>query len=201
MPAFIPGTPVLLSLLLEDSVTTKHPRAEVYAGAAAVTNVNLSHIGGGRYVGTWVPINAVDYDIVFRVYDDAAHTLLSPNYTAESERWQPGQAFQDASLSSAVADAVWDENLSAHALAGSTGEALSRLTLARSLAIDNTADWSRLILQILRNRLELADGSTDNWVLYDDDDTTPLLRWSVRDKAGNAILQPLSAPSRRTRGV
>jgi hypothetical protein len=58
-----------------------------------------------------------------------------------------------------------------------------------------------LIKKILQNRLELADGSANNWILYDDDDTTPLLTWSVSDKDGAAITQITGAPSRRTRGT
>jgi hypothetical protein len=62
-------------------------------------------------------------------------------------------------------------------------------------------DWARLAQKILRNRLELADGSTNNWVLYDDDNTTVLLTFSVADKVGGIITQPTASPSRRTRGV
>lgn len=58
-----------------------------------------------------------------------------------------------------------------------------------------------LIEKIQKNRLELTDGSSNNWVLYDSDDVTPLLVFSVTDKNGNAIVQPTSAPSRRTRGI
>ena len=58
-----------------------------------------------------------------------------------------------------------------------------------------------LIEKIQRNRLELTDGNSDNWILYDNDNVTPLLTFSVTDKNGNAIVQPTSAPSRRTRGI
>jgi len=58
-----------------------------------------------------------------------------------------------------------------------------------------------LIRKLLQNKLELADGDTGNWILYDDNDSTPLLTFSVTDKGGLAITQPEGAPSRRTRGV
>jgi hypothetical protein len=58
-----------------------------------------------------------------------------------------------------------------------------------------------LIKKMLINRLELADGDTNNWVLYDDDDSTPLLEFSVTDKLGSGIVQPNLFPSRRTRGL
>ena len=61
-----------------------------------------------------------------------------------------------------------------------------------------------LVRKILNNRLELADGGvtpTDNWKLYDDDDTTVLLEYNVTDKTGTDILQPADSPARRTRGT
>ncbi len=90
----------------------------------------------------------------------------------------------------AVVDAVWDEPLAAHIAAGSAGKALSDTDL-RAILLE----------KFQRNRLELTDGTTNNWVLYDDDDVTPLVTWSVADKNGATIIQPGTAPSRRTRGV
>lgn len=54
--------------------------------------------------------------------------------------------------------------------------------------------------KMLTNRLELVDGSADNWLLRDDDDS-PLLKFSVTDKAGSGISTPSAAPARRTKGV
>jgi len=58
-----------------------------------------------------------------------------------------------------------------------------------------------LIRKIQTNRLELVDGSSGNWKLYDDNSTDVLLEFNVTDKDGNAIVQPASAPSRRSKGV
>jgi len=58
-----------------------------------------------------------------------------------------------------------------------------------------------LIKKILRNKLTLSDGSGSNWILYDDDNTTPLLTFNVSDKNGAPISLPNSAPARRSRGV
>lgn len=55
--------------------------------------------------------------------------------------------------------------------------------------------------KMLINRLELADGDTDNWILYDDDDSTPLLTFSVTNKNAGAIDLPTAAPAQRTRGI
>ena len=67
--------------------------------------------------------------------------------------------------------------------------------------LDNIDAYTLISKKMLINRLELADGDSGNWILYDDDDTTPLLTFSVTDKGGLLITQPDGAPSRRTRGV
>ncbi|KKN59904.1 hypothetical protein LCGC14_0537290 [marine sediment metagenome] len=55
-----------------------------------------------------------------------------------------------------------------------------------------------LIRKIQTNRLDLMDGDTDNWILYEDDEITPLLTFDVSDKDGNVIVQQPSMPSRRS---
>ena len=65
------------------------------------------------------------------------------------------------------------------------------------LTAEETIDLTR---KILNNRLELKDGTTDNWELYDDDDSI-LLTYDVTDKDGAAIVLVSGAPARRTRGV
>jgi hypothetical protein len=67
--------------------------------------------------------------------------------------------------------------------------------------VTDTGVRTILIEKIQRNRLELTDGSSNNWVLYDNDNVTPLLTFSITDKDGNAILQPIGAPARRSRGT
>jgi len=58
-----------------------------------------------------------------------------------------------------------------------------------------------LLKKIQTNKLELSDGDTDNWILYDDDNITPLLTFSVTDKDGNLIVQSPNVPSGRSKGV
>jgi hypothetical protein len=55
-----------------------------------------------------------------------------------------------------------------------------------------------LLRKIQTNRLELFDGDTDNWILYDDDAVTPLLTFSVSDKDGDIIVQCPQSPSKRS---
>lgn len=58
-----------------------------------------------------------------------------------------------------------------------------------------------LLRKLQTNKLELLDGDTDNWILYDDDGVTPLLVFSVSDKLGDYILQPAHIPSRRSKAA
>lgn len=57
---------------------------------------------------------------------------------------------------------------------------------------------TELLRKFQTNRLELTDGDTYNWVLYNDDDT-PLLSFAVSDKDGKFIIQTPHTPSKRTK--
>jgi len=89
----------------------------------------------------------------------------------------------DGTTIAAIRTAIWT-----HVVAGNT------LGLTAEVTLD-------LLRKLANNRLELTDGDTDNWVLYDDDDATVLLKWNVRDKTGAAVGIPAGAPARRTRGA
>lgn len=68
------------------------------------------------------------------------------------------------------------------------------------LLSDNIEIRTLLVKKILSNKLELSDGDTDNWTLYDNDDTSVLATWDVTDKVGGAIEEQPNSNSRRTRG-
>jgi len=90
------------------------------------------------------------------------------------------------------------------AVQADTTELLARLSLARAAALDSlptVASDAMLVRQILMNRLELADGAVGNWILYADDDVTPLLTFAVTDKDGDPIRLAKWVPARRTRGT
>lgn len=180
MKLYTPGETVELNLVLDSGATDQYPLAYVYQGTALETTVSLPHIAGGRYRGVWTPATSGDYLVLFVVYTDAGHTTEAA-FSREGERWRPVTAF-----SPTVADAVLDEALAGHTGSGSVGEALTRLAI---------------IEKINRNRLELVEGAVNNWVLYDDDNVTPFLTWSVSDKDGDGILMDKHIPARRTRGV
>jgi len=64
---------------------------------------------------------------------------------------------------------------------------------------DNVELRTLLIKKVLTNKLELQDGDTDNWILYDDDSMSELLKWDIRDKEGDEIIERHNSNSRRSR--
>lgn len=70
---------------------------------------------------------------------------------------------------------------------------VSGLTAAESLQLNN-------ILKVLINRTKLTEGASGNFIVYDDDDTTPLYTHDVTDKAGSAIVIDDGVPAERSRG-
>lgn len=86
------------------------------------------------------------------------------------------------------------------AVKADTAELLVRLTIARAAALDKISAIdinSNLTRQALFNRLELKEGSTDNWELYNDAGSAVIFTWDVKDKGGFAILIPAATPARR----
>ena len=78
----------------------------------------------------------------------------------------------DITSGAGIADAVWDELLAGHTLAGSAGEALARV----DVPVSTRGDLARLILieKILRNKL-ITDPVAGTITVYDDDSVTPLI--------------------------
>lgn len=57
---------------------------------------------------------------------------------------------------------------------------------------------TELLRKALTNRLEETSGNPGELVLYDDDGTTPLKTWELRDEAGAAVLPASGTPARRS---
>lgn len=91
-----------------------------------------------------------------------------------------------------VATSVLDEPLSGHTVPGSLATEVAAIYAARLSLAEHAviSDDMVMVRKALFNRLELAEGDTNNWVLYDDDKTTPLFKWHVRDKDGKTIVSP-----------
>lgn len=83
-----------------------------------------------------------------------------------------------------------------HSATGEYGDIINNVNLAS----DNIELRVTLIKKILTNKLELFDGDTKNWKLYDDDSTTLLFEWNVTDKNDSLIVQESNVDSKRTKG-
>jgi len=58
-----------------------------------------------------------------------------------------------------------------------------------------------LLRKALTNRMEESPGNPGVLVLFDDNGTTPLLTWYLRDMAGGPVLGTAGAPARRSAAV
>ncbi len=79
------GTKLPLDLVLQDGETDKFPIAEVKDQNNVLipgSPFSLTHIGGGRYTNYAFTVRTQDKRLTakYKVYDDAAHTLQTPNY-------------------------------------------------------------------------------------------------------------------------
>lgn len=91
-------------------------------------------------------------------------------------------------------------NVNINAIDTNVDEMLVRLSVSRAATLDSIAGISTtttLIRKILKNRLVLSEGSSNNWILYDDDNVTPLIYWNVTDKTGATITIETGVPARR----
>lgn len=92
--------------------------------------------------------------------------------------------FDDAATSAAtIASAVWNALTASYVAANSFGLMMKKIKAA------------------LINRMELADGSSSNLVIYDDDQSTPLITASVTDKTGGVITTSATVPAKRGHGA
>lgn len=67
--------------------------------------------------------------------------------------------------------------------------------------IDAIGTNSEFLRKMATNRMEQTSGNPGQLVLFDDDDTTPLKTWEVRDEFGNGIAASVQVPARRGAGT
>lgn len=61
-----------------------------------------------------------------------------------------------------------------------------------------TVSDNELLRKALTNRLEETPGFPGTLILYDDDGTTPLLTWTLRDAGGGPVVGTVGSPARRS---
>ena len=84
------GTPVHLSLLIDDGRTDQYPQAYIYKAGETTTTaiVDMASVAGGLYSGFWTPTENGSYAVLFIIYYDAAHTIDAFVYTRAEEQIQ-----------------------------------------------------------------------------------------------------------------
>lgn len=58
-----------------------------------------------------------------------------------------------------------------------------------------------LLRKALTNRMWESGGAPGNLVLFDDDDSTPLLNWHLTDAGGGGVAETVGAPARRSKAT
>lgn len=75
------GQALLLELSLSDGSAAKYPRARIYDATGALqTTVDLTHVSGGLYRGSWAVPVLGQYVAHYTVYADAPHTVVDATY-------------------------------------------------------------------------------------------------------------------------
>jgi hypothetical protein len=210
--------------LVDDAITsakhdeaTSFPLAQADGGASEVARTGADgdtlETLSDQIDGTAVPgseMNLADDAITAPKYDE---TTAFPVKSDDAGATQIARTGADGDTLETLSDQIDTRESTTDAAAREAAvlaaiAALNNLSIADvQTALTNQGYTSaraamiELSKKMLINRLELADGDTDNWILYDDDDTTPLLTFSVKNKNAGAIDLPTAAPARRTRGV
>ena len=81
------GDTIPLFIQLDDGETGKFPDAEIRdeATGALITNVTLAHIDNGLYMATYTVPSADKFLVRYTVYEELAHTTVSPDFTRETD--------------------------------------------------------------------------------------------------------------------
>jgi len=148
------GSPLPLSLTLEDGATTRYPLARLYAQDGTLLGTHsLTHRAFGLYTNDSVVMTSDDFvSVVYIVYDDAAHTVESPNHLRASDIFAQPDALH--------ADDVIDGSV----------------TVSAVLARANAAAAGKIV-RTLGNRYTYrnADDTADLFTLIDNDtERTPV---------------------------
>lgn len=93
------GQPLLLQLSLTDGVTDRYPRARVYNELdAVIATVDLHHVDGGLYHGSWTPSVIGRRSIRYTIYSDVGHTAVDLTYERVVEHCRVTQYDPDLSF-------------------------------------------------------------------------------------------------------
>lgn len=168
----------------EVPVTGLTPTVDVYAltnttDTVVVAGDPLIEIGGG-----W-------YKYVFATYDPSqtyVFTIDGGGALPPYERFKTGG---NESYTEDIAPAVWDQQTTDHVGTGTTGLMLSQIKADTSSILITDAQLSTLLNTILkyhRNRTKI-DLNSAQLIIYDDDGTTPITVFDLKDFNGMPNVQ------------
>lgn len=144
-----------------------------------VTSDPLTEIGAGWY----------RYD--FAAYDPTMNYVFSidgGNVLPAEQRYRVGG---NDSYEEDISSEIWNETLTSHTNVGSTGLALNEVkanTAALLISDTQMAALLNTILKYQRNRTKI-DVSAAQLIVYDDDGTTPLTIFDLKDFSGMPSVQ------------
>lgn len=125
------GTSLILNCLLQDGNTARYPLAFVYNTSDMSEIIgspfSLSHMDEGMYVNHSVGVADGRYLVVYVVYDDVGHTILSARYGRTFDVFD----VNDIVNVQAIAEAVWQLSRAGNQPAGSFGEFLNATITSR----------------------------------------------------------------------
>ena len=151
--------------------------------------ISMTDVGDGYYLYDFTTGSGFDPTKSYTTLSDG-ELSLPPN-----ERWQTSQ-FNPIVITLSptdivnITDAVWDEPKSAHLIGGSTGEALNMIKSDTAQLRLDALQIIALITEVLKydkNRTKL-DSVNKQLIVYDDDNSTILRKFQLKDSAGGPSL-------------
>lgn len=163
-------------------------RIRTWEGDHALTLVGNLYVEGGQgspMVPTLEPHNI----LVSRETTNLVDTVeVAPTATEFS-------ADQLQQLVAAVVPAVWERALTAEGAGSAQALVVAAATAAAAAA--SMLPSVTLMRKALTNRIEESPGNPGQLTLFDDDGTTVLERWDIRDAYGNGVTSTPGAPAKR----
>lgn len=141
--------------------------------------------------GAAVEIGSGWYRYDFTSYDRAKNYVFTFDGGASLTAYERYKYGGNESYTEDVAPSVWEQQINAHTVSGSTGLVLSQIkadTTTISLNDATLASMLSTLLKYQRNRTRI-DLTAAQLVIYDDDGATPLTTFNLRDFSGMPNVQ------------
>ena len=158
-----PSEKVVLSVQLTDQNTAQYPKAFLFdIDGNQITTIDLTHVARGLYVEEYTPDGTyTQISVQYVIYSDAGRTTINTTYDAG----------EDVLYVDNTVDDVWNAQTSTLTSSGSVGKDF----------VDAQTDISNIKKYEL-NRWKIIN---NQFIVYENDGSTPLLTFNLLDGAGN----------------